>query len=399
MKLYTVEEAISMIGKKKENNFLAAAITPWHALGIDANIYLLRKRGIELKGYIMVIAHPVTGYAITAKDFTIYEEEDITVIGIIQQDTLDNKENIFLKRWKKYIYYIGAKKLKKDYPEKLYWVIPLMPSYELIPQIDTPDLFKKVEIIVSDEGMASYMKNFRVYCACSFQEGGIKGGILYVYHTLLRNPIFMAALQKNHSIQYGQLLERVSRQWVPNQDLINAYRHCMKTTPIEGNYTYYEGAVIINTDPLCEWGEISKNADIEIYKDICKRMKEKEIRVVLKPHPREQNRERYEGLDCIVEQNYKVAQESVFALLSNKPLCVIGLDTTTLVTSKLLFGIEGISVTRLIESQYLKNKRRFLEFNKTFEKVLLIPKTYDELFESIYNYEVIRERCSGRVSR
>lgn len=385
MKTYTEAEIIEKIHSREEINFLAAAITPWHALGIDANIYLLQQQGIQLKGYIMIVSHPVTGTAINENNFTQLEQGEIEVV-IVKEEKSDKRFiSRLIKKYNKYNYYIFRDKKKMNLSEILYWLVPLMPSYELIPNVDKKGFCKKVITILVDEGLLTYLDTSYNRCYWTFRECGKRAGIASIWHIWIRNKFFLYQLERSHAIVYRQLFCKSGNDMRPNDEVINAYRKTLKKECIKSDLKIYENSAVINSNMLYELGVISKRIDIEIYRQICDIFKRINVNVVLKPHPREKEIDEYSSLECYIEGRNKIAQESIFASLETLPICLIGFDTTTLVSAKILFDIEGISLNRLLDMKYVNDKKRFQNFNKTFSSIVQIPETMDDFIQIIKN--------------
>ena len=66
-------------------------------------------------------------------------------------------------------------------------------------------------------------------------------------------------------------------------------------------------------------------------------------------HPREKNPERYVSIENLsVDKLSRFSQESIVAGLKHKPAAVIGFSSTTLVSLKILYDIETISISRIV---------------------------------------------------
>ncbi|MEG1875969.1 MAG: polysialyltransferase family glycosyltransferase [Lachnospiraceae bacterium] len=382
MIVYTEYEFVNLVNHQNDINFLAAAITPWHALGIDAAIYRLQQQGIKLKGYIMLMAHSTTGSAINASNFHMPDYEDIimvTIDGSHRNRTFSDK---IKNKCSKYWYYIKHDPYDVTKP-LFYWATPLKPSYELIPKIAFYKPDYNIQFIITDEGLGSYLNTPYTWWKFSFLEGGVRAGLKATWSILIRDNYYIHRLKKRKQIQYYQLLKGKKGHWVQNQEAIADYRHILAIDKQKYDFTYYEKAIIINTDMLFESGVIKQGRDALIYQKIAHAMSDKEIPIILKPHPREKDIARYANINCMIEKNSSVAQENIFATLSNNPYCVIGIASTTLVTAKILFGIEAISINHLIPSKDLNDKNVFTNFNKTFSDLLYMPKSEQELLEDI----------------
>lgn len=378
MKTYTEQELIELVGSREDVNFLAGAITPWHAIGIDATILRLTEQGIILKGYIMLVAHNITGSAISEKNFHMATTHAVPGIEVIQvvPDTFPKSvtEKVRIK-YQLYGYYMrsvnGIK--KKDF---LYWAVPFQPSFDLIPRVNEVLSHKQIQIILTDEGSGSYTMTVWKWWRYHYMEGGIKA----TRNILLRNPFFLHRLAKRGQIQHYQLLTGRTGHFEINKSVGEYYRKIFAMEDFQEDYSVYEGAVLINTNMLQQIGALADDSESRIYMEICKRLVKLGIKVVIKPHPREKDMEKYQNIPgCFLEKRKGTAQETILATLGRKPYCVIGFSSTTLVTSKALFGIETISADLLLDRNQMKNKQSFDTFDTVFANLIHMPKTMDEL--------------------
>ena len=63
-------DIINVIRNQPSINFIAFAITPWHALSIDALILKLNTQGVNIKAAIVIVEHCQSGYVINEHHFT-----------------------------------------------------------------------------------------------------------------------------------------------------------------------------------------------------------------------------------------------------------------------------------------------------------------------------------------
>ena len=90
---FTEEELLKKI-EEEEISILAFAITPWHALGVEACIYNIMQEESTLKGYVLIIDHPITGRALTEENFRYSQSLGIQVAVLKSGST---KRTIFEK--------------------------------------------------------------------------------------------------------------------------------------------------------------------------------------------------------------------------------------------------------------------------------------------------------------
>lgn len=387
MKKYTESEFIELVNSQNDINFLAAAITPWHALGIDAAILQMTQQGISLKGYIMVVAHSVSGTGIDENSFCMKAAEGIKIIQITDIPGTSGFGAKLMNKITTTLYYMGSCNHSKntDLPT-LYWVVPLKPSYELIPKIAARHQNYRLSVILIDEGIAgTYLTSTSRWWYLSFKEGGWKSGVRAFWSMFVRDPYFFARLSKQGCIVLNQLLTGKAGSLVPNQPVIAAYRDILRRKKCDKDFSYYSNAVIINSDMLKETGILKSDIDIDILRTICEDMKKQRIPVILKPHPREKEVARYGQLECQIEGSAGIAQESIWGTLKEMPYCVVGFASTTLITAKLLFNIEAISLNYLVQEDFSGDKGVFEKFNHTFSEMIHFPKNIEELLVTLHD--------------
>ena len=376
---FTEEELLKKI-EEEEISILAFAITPWHALGVEACIYNIMQEESTLKGYVLIIDHPITGRALTEENFRYSQSLGIQVAVLKSGST---KRTIFEKiknKVEKYSFYCFPF-LYRQYKQPLYLLKPLEPYYEMVPKICKINC--NLKIYITDEGLGSYLNSPLTWWKSIFIEAGIKRGILSTWHLFVRNPYFNRVLRRFEYRKF-QLLTYQNKTWVENQEAVIAFRKIMEFDQVKTESDFYGNAIVINSDMLYACGALSEDADLAQYKKISEFAAKTDTTLILKPHPRETKLDRYQELVCMIDTRYELAQEAILSGVASKPLCVIGLGSTTLVTAKLFFDIETISLNKIIGTKnLLKNKKYFEPFNRTFGNVIFIPETEEELYKKL----------------
>lgn len=150
-------------------------------------------------------------------------------------------------------------------------------------------------------------------------------------------------------------------------DLINYYNLVLKNS------------ILINSQPLEEDGLLDNKTDYEFYKKIARFGKERNIKVVLKPHPRENNLEKYEKLGITILR-CSCMQETLFSQCE-KPLCLISPFSTTMINATLLFDIPSIGLTKMIKCPSIQNVLN--DFVENYNDFIFFPATEKELFQKV----------------
>ena len=378
MKTYSEKEMSALLGAGKEINFYADAITPLHILGIEAAMYHLLQQGVDLKGYIAIMAHPVTGFAVSEADFHILDGLDVKALPVVNHYGKRSLSQKLKDRAASYRFFgrCGPADEKKPL---FYYITPYKPSFEMVMRIAEMKAEYQLKVIVTDEGLASYLRNPYTITKSIIPEWGIVRTIKNLWDICIEARWFWKRMQKAGMTSEFMLLHGKKGRWKRNEACIEAYRKILSKNRTQEDFSYYGDAVLINPSLLYEAKILKERVDIGIYQEIGRLLKQKGITMIVKPHPREKQLHWYDELDCIVEKKGGMAQENIFAGLTVLPRCLIGDSSTTLVTAGILFDIKAISINRLINKKCLNDAHYFDNFNRTFSNLVMMPETMEEL--------------------
>ncbi|MDD2970506.1 MAG: polysialyltransferase family glycosyltransferase [Lachnospiraceae bacterium] len=377
----TEAELLQKIAQKNDINFLAAAITPWHAIGISAYILKLTEEQKELKGYIMLMPHGLTGYALTEDNFQIAQKHNnLELVKIISTSYTKSIREKVRDKFQLYQYYLDFNRQKQK-KGTLYWAVPEKPSYDLIPKIDRVVEDKRLEIILTDEGTGSYVLTRMGWWRTAYKQAGIRG----TKNILCRDPLFLWCLKKKKQVCNFKLLAGNIGQYHKNPKAADYYKKIMEMQVSGEDYSYYDDAIVINPNMMYESGLLSDQSEIKLYEKIGEALKERKETIIVKPHPREIDHiDKYENIpNCRIEQSRGMAQETILAMAKKKPRCMIGFTSTALITAKILFGIEAISAIHMIDEDKILCKESFNIFERAFGNLLKMPETMEEMLDII----------------
>lgn len=368
--------------KVKQNqkiNFLSFAITPWHALGVMGAMEVLKKKGCQLEGSICICAHATGGFLLDKSFFSAVESENIEVLYFRGGGSVDKGKMLrFLKS-------VSGRK-----GNEFFIVSPLKPHYDVIEQIGAIRKQDCIKAVVVDEGLATYMRDKQSWIHIQNREENKQG---FQFEELLQKMFldnyYQRSFQK-HKILLNQNIFRYDRNQnlLLNSKSIYGYRRILKKMSHDNeipNAKDYENAVVINTQPYFEEGRLLNNADIKVLEKVCNVFTKQGMNIVLKVHPREDQLERYQKLPCKIDTSGGVPMELLLSSLPVKPKYLVGFTTTTLVTGKLLFGIEGISLAKFIKQDDMEKElwKEFGKFRQLFRRYLILPANYTELERAV----------------
>jgi len=377
------EDLITLLKSKQEINYIGMAITPLHAAGIDASLLYLKSIGVEPHGYILVTAHPSTGKAIGRDNFSCnypgieflnYEYAFSAKKNLIDQVCIKRKIlNSPKADGESDIYFAWTETVSN-----IMYIIS-----EAIPH-------KKLHLIKIDDGAGAYLS--RTYLKFSL--------IRHDYRKLYKIPLaYLKALMYGMASRMNENAFRerdtyldaniyhISKrntviEYIPNKDFICFYNKAFKAICKDTSDLYlFDGAIVINTQPLEEIGLTEGVVDYELYEQLSIILNKFDRNVVLKPHPREKNVEKYSNLGWPIYGRKGISQEVIFANVERKPICVISIYSSTLLNAYGLSGIPAISLAKIMLTKDITSalKKELQKYIKNYQNLIYFPMSFNEL--------------------
>lgn len=368
-------------------NFLAWAITPWHVHGVHAALEFFKRQGIKTTGYIYIQDHHETGKVVSKElinglDDEIEVKDEAEYKGhqnnIIQNTILIIKKLLTMK--------------KAETEDTVYVVIPHRPKYSLLGELKN----SRIIYVIVDEGIGTYIipekQWIKESCRVSCKANG-EGKIIYWLKLLQENYLWKwydkILKKKGCYIDLRFFVKNNVNQYVPNKLALDIYKSVMHIdAKSDEEYTYNFSKYVILNPPLNAANNYSDEQDIQVIKKCVEICKDNGIEVIVKPHPRERNLERYGSMGCIIEKRINISQEEIVSSSKIKPICVIGFTSTTLITLKYLFDVNTISICGLLDADKLSDteKNKIMLFNNAFSQLVERPCDYNEMEEMIKSY-------------
>lgn len=392
-------DLLNEINSNPKINFIASAITPLHIVGIKATIDKLNGQGIALNGYVLNRPHGKTGRLNLQKDFS----SSINNINCLPFDMCLSGGRIpFVKS------HLSAIKaaIRKKYDRTIY-VLWTKIEYDWLYLLDCLSLNYKVVFVIIDDGAGSYISRFANELSLENERvlrqqkltpfARIKAFIKVFIMTTFDN--FLACLVRAR----GNLID--NRIFLTNKkneiqgyndsianNYVNAFRTSINEKDCVKEVQLIDSCVLFNTQCLVESGITDGIVDYEIYQKAIEIAKNYCKGVVVKPHPRENDIEKYEQLNVdILETNY--SQESLLSIATNKPICVVSIFSSTLLNAKGLFGIPAISLAKIMLKEDISNdlKATLEAFICQYSNIIQFPSSFEE-YNDIIKRELERRR-------
>lgn len=378
MQKINTAELITLINKEKIN-FLATAITPWHAHGVDCCILKLIDDGVDVSGIVLVQMHSVSGYIIDESHFSNMK----CSIFFVEKPVFDG---VFVELKLMLHKFFASFKFKQNEQTKLQ--IYLASSWHI-----NLDLFIKLNkyvgnrtfsFIVFEEGLSTYYPSSESITTIWKDSGNNKTLFKQFFSFIFRfsNKHLQTFIESKLPFINMNIFLKKKESLLINKVAKNYYSLMLKKTNVDNEKMYahlFENSVIICTMAIPR-DEMDVDAYIFLLEQVIDCLANKNIRVVLKPHPRELDyKEMYSGLNCILFDEKDLSLESIMTTYTIKN--VIGFSSTSLITSSLLFNIKSISLLGLQESGSYGKKIRveMKDFEDIFSNFVSMPTSMLEL--------------------
>ena len=368
----TSQQLVRRLKREKSIDYVALVTSSWHFLSAISTIKWLKEKKNVGKGIVLVFEHPTDGCIIEPKLANGKWFDDMEVYRF-KFGALATSAEV-----KHYL------RSHQDEGRKFYILRPVMPKLEFSVMLYNEGVRKNLVHIVIEEGLATYMRDW-------------KGWLFGDLHTrdviAIWNQISMRTWKKRYSeamlFRRGELIQNTlfiksGNLFVKNRRAIRYFKWTLQRTKhiYDCNaFKNYQESVIICTQTYGEQKHILDNADMRELERLIEKLKEEGYRIIIKPHPREKNIDKYIKLGCEVDIRNDVPLESILAGLDVKPKCIVGITTTTLVTAKLFWNIPAISMAKLINrDSYGKEIVGEIDnFCKIFGTIIQIPDNYQKI--------------------
>ncbi|MCZ3367497.1 MULTISPECIES: polysialyltransferase family glycosyltransferase [Methanobacterium] len=344
--MYSLEEIYNIL-KNEKIDFVATAISHWHAVGVDTVIYDIVKRnnGIKPNGLIFILEHEVSGFVIGEKDFVC---EGFANVKFIFLSLHDRESGIYSK--------IGFLKIlfkkinfKNNNKRIICLISPFSPSTDLIKMVFMKDLYTTyyIKLILIDEGFGTYVPQ-KLFEA-SLKRGSLnetvrKVQINRVVSIIIRRS-FIKLIIRNMPLEKRFIFNQ-EKDYEINTELINSYKKIFEFRKKNFELTH-KNSVVLLTGTFSEHFQMSIQNEIELMKSLIKILNQEGYYVLLKAHPRETI-----GKYDDVLKDYDVKQldndfpvEDLF--INIDPVYVIGFISTALINAKLFYDMDVVSVADL----------------------------------------------------
>lgn len=380
-------EELSEFIQKNNINFVASAVTPWHASGVDVSIKSLEDKGIIVNGLVLI------------------EIASLDSIPIINNTHFQNKcckyyyleyplfaTLYIVKNICANIYSALSVEKKACLDNAIYICSPWSININVYSAICRKIKNKKFHFILYEEGLATYFQcnkfSYSKFSKNHNRPNNILKELLSYGVKAINNWIYTIFTKGLYYSNYNLFYE--GDQLCPNSVAIEYYKKILhsKCTDLH-NETYniepLRESVIICTQAY-KRDKIYKNTDISTLKQLIDSLNAKGFKVILKPHPYEKDAATYYShLNCEIFTNNNISFEYIVTYLKGDIKALISFSSTVLVTAKLFYNINAIALTNIVEienyGQYIQEE--LMSFRDTFSWLVPSPSSIKELINII----------------
>lgn len=358
----STDELLHLItnGNEIKYDFIAWCVTKWHIDGISAFIERLHDdEPGQLNGIIVIKPHSVQGYLLKPDDFINRHKDHINII-YLQKNDLGIKEYV--------------SKLRLLLPRKKIQITEGRPLYILYPKFFNAVFGaeyqfitgKTCSIIAYDEGFGSYENNFFwIFQKISYSSNFFQS-MIFIFGLL-----YTSVVAKIHHLPMEEffLFSKSRKGLIENQSIMRYYQKKYQNMDLQSIELSDKPFVIFFPPPMQDFEKDETEALFDCYAQIQKILAKRNLALYIKPHPREINIATYKrkGFSKIINKEYS-AEDYIFAL-KQKPVFIIGISSTTLISIRLFFGITSVSIAA-VANQYIKNPV-IRKLNQNFQNAFL----------------------------
>ena len=381
---------IKQFNNNQDLNFIGIATCLQHANAIDACIAQFKDKGIELKGYVLILSHFKTGCGLSWDCFINITNDNIVFVDFVDEFNEIKKPNIVFGRSFAY------RSVSSNAAIRTIYVASTYINYAWICLFEQHVPSSKVNSIILDDGSGTYANQFKNNVRFTLQNypGTIKiRAVTKLFLVLAYEKQLTKRMKNVGRVTDNRLFFLVNKDGrnvfcrndgiAPYYDKI--YASFKDTIPKEVALQF-EHCVVVNTQCFQENNITHNREDYYLYKEFICYLKEKNVPVVIKPHPREVDKGKYQRFGVPVYMDNKYSQESIIGATKKRPFCVVSIFSSTLLNIYGIFGIPAISLAKIMKKCETIDaifKEELEDYIELYQGTLEFPETLDEAVQRI----------------
>lgn len=324
-----------------ELDYVATAMTPWHALGVMA---ALDNLGFATsgRGIIIIRAHPKDGFVVEPQAF-----RSISTATIVKDPaTPPEQQGLLVAAAESARAFLPARRTKK---RPLAIISPMQPNVRLLRLLSDAGIRSRYrpQPLLVDEGLATYfpsqLRQPIERVDRPMREGRLVGHLKRRGANMTRSFMRWRWQHRNFF-----LLESSAAGLRPAEEVLSCYRG--RLAPDRERPSTPNGEVFVLSQPYSEYGAIQPNKEARLLVHLHQHIQSLGYLPRVKLHPRE-SPQKYEAAfrDAGICPQYLPLKESLEVLLRGMhPSAVLGYTSTALVTAPLFFDVPSFTAAEAL---------------------------------------------------
>lgn len=374
------EGLTKILSIKQTIDFVAIALTPWHAISIVSAVHSLEeKTGHDLEGIVLIIRNEGESYLLNEKNFSSIS---VTCFLFNGDRKISKQLLFFLKSFYFGMYICG----KPNTSSKLYVLSQYKPYFYIMSLIyGVHKSNKNLISVICDEGVGSYMSNMWDRLRSRYNANASFFSILKnLIEEIILIPRGEKLLGRRNAISNRCLLINSNDKLIENRYMTKYYRETLKVYSqniLINAFDIKKDYILINTQPFSSADINNGEVIYKFWKRISEFYQNKGIEVYVKPHPREKNIQNYEKIGIKLLKYPEVAQE-ILLMKIKKPKYLVSICSTTLITAPILNDVKSVCVAPMLIDMFETSrpfKKNIEKYCKLFENFMQIVSTIGKL--------------------
>jgi len=358
--VYEVRDSAEVLGLVREllrtrrPMFVATAVSPWHALGVQGALLEEIPQWAQAEGIVIIRAHEKGGFLVTPDDFRCMRNSNVTYLLETGSRT-PRPAGAQLRAFGQVLLATIVSRARHAKRLPIMLIAPLHVDMSIL-HLFSEDTIRRTyrpRIVLTDEGIGSYASTRMWIASRRLNDPGAQ--VSWMAEVRYAGSRLMAwTAERAQPTERRALFTRTRKGLVPVEEIASAYRTAIHAscTPIVCPAEHPFGMVL--TQALSEYGIVSPSVERLALREVVLAMWKAGCGVIVKPHP-EEAVGKYSGVIAELAAQGPISladssQSAEFLYAPWRPDCVVGYGSTGLLTAAALFSIPALDASELLRA-------------------------------------------------
>lgn len=381
----------------KEPNFLFMGGSLLHVESFNAFVEKMKVQGRRMCGVACDVTPPPYKRQFDESYITSLDSEDFIFLSgdkdfSYTQSAMANYQDLF-RIWQG-MKGVSTVRETREGDKPLYCLFQASIDPPVAAWATALQLSKDLRLVHLEEGIGAYTHDYEVQRSHAYEKSFVKR---------LKGAVWDKAYELFYKKRHEFIHERISEEGnllfdkESSQTLaLNEYNARLMAHAFENLAARrsvpkvdYSNTIVLTGTELFEYHDLF-DLEVEFFAGIIEMAKRYGYEVMVRPHPRVRNYEKYRMLDARIDEHCDVPLECLLLHADSKPLATIGMMSSSQVFAQALCGVPCITITDFFMSSnaakefpigFLKVIDDFRDAESYFSDVVTIPKNEGELNE------------------